>query len=125
MEILIDTNFILSCVKQKIDLFNQLKDILPLDEPVIPRVVIDEIEMLSKRKDMNLVERGAAEIALQLIERNNIKILKSYGKADDFIVNYVLKNSVYLATLDRGIKKIVKGKTRLLIIRNRKRVMIA
>lgn len=125
MEVIIDTNFILSCLKQKIDLFSELDRIFSICQIVIPKKVLDELETLKNRKELTIKERQAADIALQIIEksREKIKILDLKGNVDKSIINYSLSNhDVVTATLDRGIKKHVKGKAKMLTIRNKKRL---
>ena len=43
MQVVIDTNFILTCVGKKIDLFGQLQELLPEAEVISLSVVIDEL----------------------------------------------------------------------------------
>ena len=120
--IILDTNFILTCVKQKIDLFSQIREIFPEEEAVIPDVVIRELEMLAKRQELTFAERNAADLSLQLIKKENAKITKSEGKADNFIVRYALKNKVIVASLDRGIRARLRDKAEFLTIRQGKRI---
>lgn len=127
MEIIIDTNFLLSCVKQKIDLFSEINRIMHFPQIVIPMRVIEELETLKNRRELSIKERQSADIALQIIDKNrkNIKILDLGGNADKSIVKYVLENKdVAMASLDNGMKKHVKGKAKILTIRNKKRLVL-
>src|SRR3989339_603349 len=100
-EIILDTSFILTCIKQKIDFFEELigfKIIIPLE-------VIKEIEGLS-------ISNSSAEIALALLNKAN------YQK-----INFAKKNPlIIIATLDKEIKKSVKNEK--MVIRGRKKLEV-
>lgn len=109
-QILLDTNFIISCVKQKIDFLDYLdREGYSI---MIPEQVINELEKLKQ------------EPALRLLEKNKFKRITLKGKiVDNSIINYAKENpETIIATLDRGIK--TKIKNRKMIIRNKKRLEI-
>ena len=114
-QIILDTSFILTCIKNKIDFFEQLK--LEGIEILIPEQVVKELEGISNSK----IE---AKFALKLIKLNKPKIIKIHGKnTDNAIVNYSKKNpNIIVATLDSEIKKKIKNYK--LIIRNKKKLEI-
>ena len=114
-EIILDTSFILTCIRNKIDFFEQLK--LDGIRILIPKQVIKEIEGISH-------SRIEAKLALKLIKINKPKIIGLPGKkTDNAIINYSKKNpNVIVATLDREIKSKVKSPK--LIIRNKKKLEI-
>jgi len=123
MEVILDTNFLITCIRQKIDIFSELDRILYNYEIVLPKQAVDELETLKFRKELSIKERDAASLALQIIKKRNIKILDLKGTADRAIVDYTLKNSdVIMASLDRGMKKHVKGKAKMLTIRGKNRL---
>jgi len=106
MEILLDTSFIISCVRQKIDfitvvneLFDQKIDFL------LPREVLSEIKTISVRSGEKRVDKQAARVALDLIDISEFKLIKLNDKVvDRGITNYLLNNpKIMLATLDRGL----------------------
>jgi len=128
MEIILDTNFLLVCAKQKIDLFYELDRILPSYKIVIPRRVLEELETLKSRKELTIKERDSASLALQILEKRKekIKLLDLTGNVDKSIVNYTLNNEdVVMASLDGGMRKHVKGKAKILTIRNKKTLSLA
>jgi len=126
MEIIIDTNFLLTCMKQKIDLFLELDRLFGVYEAVVPKQVIRELEILESRQELNIKEREAASLGLQILRKKNVKILELEGKADKAIVNYALENKdVVMASLDGGMRKHVKNKAKMLTIRNKKRIVVA
>jgi len=109
-QILLDTNFIISCIKNKIDFFDYIET--EGYNIVVPEQVINELEGLKK------------ESALRLLEKNKFKTISLMGKiVDNSIINYANKNpSIIIATLDKELQK--KIKNRKMIIRNRKKLEI-
>ena len=107
---LLDTNFILTCIKQKIDFFEEL-EFMGL-KILIPEEVIDELKKLKQSS------------ALKLLEKNNFSKINLAGKnVDNSIINYSKKNpEIFVATLDRELQK--KLKNRKIIIRGKKKLEI-
>ena len=107
---ILDTSFILTCVKQKIDFFYWLK--MDGIKAIIPEQVLRELGGLG------------AKLALKIINMNNFELLKIAGRdADAAIINFAKKNpQVIVATLDQGLKK--KIRNRKLIIRQKKKLEI-
>jgi rRNA-processing protein FCF1 len=114
-EVLLDTNFILTCVRQKIDFFEDI--FLMGINIIIPEQVVKEIEKFEKKK-------SEAKIALVLIKDDDVEYVNlGKGKVDDLIIEYARKNpEVIIATLDKGIHRKIKNKK--MIIRNRKKLEI-
>lgn len=130
MQAILDTNFLLTCVRQKIDVFPQIKDLLPGARVIIPEAVIVELNRLGSSKDLKMSEREAAELSLQIIEQENTLILDLGDKADDCIVKFAKENEkVVVASLDRGIKARIKKLkvkgVKFLTIRAKKRLAFA
>ncbi len=113
--ILLDTSFILTCIKNKIDFFEHLK--LDGFAILIPKQVMKELEGISK-------EKSEAKLALKLIEKNKPKIVESQGRnTDNAIINYAKKNpEIIVATLDKEIQSKIRNKK--LIIKKNKRMEI-
>jgi len=107
---LLDTNFILTCIKQKIDFFEELR--FMGFEIIIPDRVIDELKKLKQT------------LALKLLEKNNFKKIILIGKdVDNSIINYAKKNpEILVATLDKELSN--KLKNRKIIIRGKKKLEI-
>ena len=119
MKILIDTSFLLTSIKEGIDIF----DIEKYGQPVLPREVIDELNNLREKGKPR--EKEKAKIALQIIEENksrfeNVKLGESY--VDKGILDYVEENNVSVATLDKDLKEEVGKKSKVLTIKAGKRV---
>ena len=109
--VLLDTNFILSCIRKKIDFFEEIR---PMGLVIIiPKQIIEEIKGLSKSKQ-------EAGIALKLLEKNEFKKINLHGKnVDNGIIKIAKENENYIiATLDREIKNKIKNQK--LVIRGKK-----
>jgi rRNA-processing protein FCF1 len=123
---LLDTSFILSCIRHKIDFFNDLES--EGIKVLIPAEIIEEIKRIPNSRKKKRHKR-AAIIALRYILNNNFeKIALNSEKKPGFIVDkgiieYAEKNpEVIVATLDREIKTTVP--TQKLIITRKKRLEI-
>ncbi|MFZ5955503.1 MAG: hypothetical protein ACOYT4_03685 [Nanoarchaeota archaeon] len=114
MKILLDTNFILTCIKQKIDFDRIANEIV--DEEIkwiLPEEVQNELEKLSKRKGMRTIDKESAKLSLEFLKSLNPELIKLNNKnVDDGIVNYInsQKNKIILATLDKELKKRINSK---------------
>ena len=113
MKILLDTNFILTSVKQKVD-FPSLADEL-FDEKVewiVPVEVVGELETLSSRRGEKIKDKLSAQVSIEFVKILRAKKIKLGGvNVDDGIVDYLKKHEgVVLATLDKELKKRVGGK---------------
>jgi rRNA-processing protein FCF1 len=126
MKILIDTNFVLTCVKQKIDFSNLAEELF--DEKIewlVPQDVLNELGVLKDRKGMKVADRTAAKTSFEILEKIGAKVVELGGKnpnVDIKIVNYILDKEIILATLDRNLKGRVKNQ--ILTIRGKKMIEI-
>ena len=126
MKILIDTNFVLTCVKQKIDFSNLAEELF--DEKIewlVPQDVLNELGVLKDRKGMKVADRTAAKTSFEILEKIGAKVVELEGKnpnVDIKIVNYILGKKIILATLDRNLKGRVNN--RILTIRGKKMLEI-
>jgi len=120
--IILDTNFILTCIKQEIRLFEQLRDSYPEEKIIVPGIVIEEINHLAKNMKLKMSERESADLSLQIIGKESILIFDlPEEKADDAIVNYAAKNpGTIVASLDKEMMKRLKKKAKFLTIRKKK-----
>jgi len=112
-QVLLDTNFILTCVKQKIDFFEDIKFMGM--EILIPQQVIGEIQKLND---------PYSEISLSLLDKSEFKKIDiGKGHVDKNIVKFVAKNKgIIVATLDRELKDKIQGHK--LVIRGKKRLEV-
>lgn len=113
MKILLDTNFILTCVKQKI-YFDSLADELfdGVIEWIVPQQVLNELGNLKDREGMKNVDRDAAALSFDILQslKPEIVELNKNPNVDIAIVNYIEGKDIVLATLDRDLKNRVKNK---------------
>ncbi len=106
MEVILDTNFIISCIKNKIDFFSHLEE--SGFKVLVPREVIEEMKDI--RLDVKHDERTAIDIALALLNEKKIKKIKlGQGKVDDRLIEHG-KKGMYIATLDSYIRRSVPNK---------------
>ncbi len=121
---ILDTNFILTCVKQKIDFFEWFN--LNGIEILIPLEVINEIKKIIKSKDKKLYSKDSAELSLNILEKNKelfkkIKINEKY--VDKGLIKFTKNNkNILLATLDRELKNKISNKN--IVIRGKKKLEI-
>ena len=109
-KVILDTSFILTCIKQKIDFFDYLE--MQGFRILIPKEVIGEIEGLKE------------ELALKLLKAHKFKKISLDSKnVDKGIIDFAKKDSeVIIGTLDSEIKK--KASNQKLVIREKKRLEI-
>jgi rRNA-processing protein FCF1 len=115
MKIVLDTNFLISCLKFKIDFLKELQG----DELFIVDKTRGELEKLIKGGKAQ--DKQRAKLSLMILKKKKIKIIKSKEKetVDDTLAR--LKNYI-IATQDKELKKRIKGKK--LIIRAKKKLEI-
>jgi rRNA-processing protein FCF1 len=108
MKILLDTNFLVTSVKFKIDIFLELKG----NELFVTEPVLDELAT-------------AAKMSLEMIKEKNLKVLESKEKeADMSLLDYGKKGYV-VATQDKKLReKLRKAGTRIIYIRQKKYVFL-
>jgi len=111
-EVVLDTNFIITCIKQKIDFFEDLEYMG--FRIIIPRQVIDELDKLNRALELKILEKY----------REHYKVVRfKKGYVDKGMIEYSKKNpKAVIATLDRDLKdKIINRK---MVIREKKKLEI-
>ncbi len=105
--VILDTNFILSCIRKKIDFSEKIKFMGM--KIIIPVQVIGELKKHSETKNLKL--RDESKLALSILTINNFDEVDLQSKnVDNGIINLAKKNPEYaIATLDRGIKNRIKN----------------
>lgn len=125
MEILLDTNFILTCVLQKID-FVELSEEMFNEKLnwILPKQVINELKKIEKDLKQKRKFREGAKLSLEILETMNLKIvdLNKNPNIDIAIKDYISDKPIVLATNDKGLKKRVKN--RILSIRGTKSLIL-
>ncbi|MBT6690356.1 hypothetical protein HN903_02870 [archaeon] len=126
MQILLDTNFVITTTKQKINIQEKINK--ATSEPIewiIPQDVLNELGNIKDRKETSPKDRAAAELTFQIIQDLKPTVVELKGKnpnVDIKIVNYILDKPIILATLDKNLKSRVKNK--ILTIRGKKNLEI-
>lgn len=113
--VLLDTNFILSCVRKKIDFFGELFSLG--FSTLIPKQVIEEIKGLSNSKP-------EAKVALKILEKSEFKKVTLHGdNVDNGIVRIAHENPSWtIATLDKEIQNKIRNQK--VTIRGTKKIEI-
>lgn len=109
MEAILDTNFIISCLRRKIDFIGRLGE--EGFSVKIPREVMQELKDLKKKSGVSRDSRLIIDMALKMIGEN--KEIKSVGFGEGSVDEGLIKmgkKGVYIATLDAAIKRIVPNK---------------
>ena len=126
MKIILDTNFLIYCAKNKLDYVEEISNLLNEDfELVVPMQVVEELKKLKgdKLKKVSGKDKDSCDLALQLLGVNKVKKVKVKGKGvDEGIINLAKgdkKNIV--CTLDRGMRQILG---RVILINRRKKLML-
>jgi len=103
MEVLLDTNFVVSCVLKRIDFVEELENLG--FKPRIPLSVMQEMKDLKKESKTSHAERRAIDIAFALLAERKIKKTRIGGRYVDEGLIQKGKAGAYVATLDRAIKR--------------------
>ena len=114
MKILIDTNFAITCAKNKIDFPSLANDII--DQKIkwlVPQDVLNELGNIKDKKGTKEKDKQAAELSFQILQNLNPEIINLPGKnpnVDIKIVNYIIDKDIILATMDKNLKSRVNNK---------------
>ena len=74
MEAILDSSFIISCIRRKIDFITELQG--EGFKIKLPKAVMQELKDLKKESKTSRKDRESIDIAFQLLERNKNKIKK-------------------------------------------------
>lgn len=126
MKVILDTNFLIYCAKEKLDYTEELKKLLNENyELVVPEQVIKELKSLKgdRLKKVSGKDKFATDLALQLLDVNKIKKIKPVGKdVDQAIINLAKENSKNIVcTLDREMRHTLG---RVILINRGKKLML-
>jgi len=120
--VVFDTNFLVDLARFKID-FDEIEEVV--EEPYeffTFSGVVEELERLAEKKSTHA---RYAKIALALLKRNNIHILKSrQRRTDDILLGFGDKNTI-IATNDRVLRKKLKmANVQTICLRAKKHLVI-
>ncbi|MBW2974400.1 twitching motility protein PilT [Candidatus Woesearchaeota archaeon] len=123
-KIILDTNFLLIPIQFRLDIFSEIDRLCLFRYKLyIVDKTIDELKgIMEKQKGKH---KEAAKIALQLIKKKNIGIIKTKeGMVDDLILDLLQKGSI-LATEDRLLReKALKKGIRVIMLRSGKYLIL-
>ncbi|GEM_PF-991626 len=120
MKLLLDTNFLIDCIRFRIDFFHalsELEDLEGLIEVYVPLFCIKETEKLVKSKKV-----GEARLVLEMLKDPRIKILgaEKIGSVDTCLLGYA-REGYSVATNDKKLlNRLRKEKIRSIRIRDRR-----
>ena len=114
MKIVIDTNFAITCAKNKIDFPSVASEIIDQKiEWLVPQDVLNELGNIKDREGIKVADKNAAELSFEIIKELKPEILDLPGKnpnVDIKIVNYIIDKDIVLATMDKDLKSRVNNK---------------
>jgi rRNA-processing protein FCF1 len=118
-KVVLDTNFILYCIANKVDFYEEL--LMKGHSVLIPKEVVEEIRRL-RDSSKALRFREQAELALKLIASQDYEEISAPGKyVDKGLKKYCEDHPLaVLATMDKELKKAVKN--RKMVLRGRKKL---
>ena len=108
MEVLLDSSFIVSCIRRKIDFISELEE--NGFKIKIPLGVLQELKDLKKKDKTSRDDRIAIGLAFKLLDDKRVKKTRVGGRmVDEGLIQKGQKGS-YIATLDNEIKRVVPNK---------------
>ncbi len=106
MEVLLDSNFIISCIKRKIDFVSQLEE--KGFKVKVPKEVLQELKDL--RLKVTHDERTAIDVAFELVNARKVKkTTLGSGTIDRKLIDKG-KQGIYIGSLDNEIKRSVPNR---------------
>ena len=129
MKIILDTNFLLIPGTLNIDVFSQIKEAVPKAKLYVVDETITELEKITQDKKQKTKHRDAAKLALQFINKFNIRILSSkttsFKNVDELILKIAKKEGFAVATQDQGLKRELReNNVQILILRQKKHIKL-
>lgn len=102
MEVILDANFIISCIRRKIDFVEELE--LLGFKILIPREVLQELKDV--RLKVGRDDKTAIDVALEVISKSKAvkKVGFGSGKVDEELIKYG-KKGIYIASLDSYVRR--------------------
>ena len=106
MDVFLDSSFVISCVKRKIDFLSELR--LLGFNPVLPIETYQELKDL--KLNLSRENRNAVVLALKLFESEKIKKIKLGSRSADEGLIILGRKGHYIASLDSAVKRSVKNR---------------
>ena len=124
MDVLLDTNFLLLPHTHKIDIFSDIKILVPQKHRLFTlSCVVDELEGIGAGAGGDAT---AAKVAQALIGDRGVEVVEAAGVCDDALVEYATSNEgTIVATNDRELKKRLKDAgVKTICLRGKNRLML-
>jgi len=118
MKAILDSSFIISCARNKIDFVSQLRE--QGFEIVVPNEVVSEMKSLMNKKTISRKNRDIVKLALDILDSSGVKYESFGGDVVDEMLVKLGKKGYAIGTLDRAIKKRISR--RIVILTSKKRV---
>ena len=143
MKIILDTNFLIYCAKEKIDYVEKLNNMFHEHfDLVVPKQVIEELHTVMNKKKRKIPflkrksrfkkttgrDKEAASLALQILEKyiseNQIKEILAEGKTvDETLINLAHENKKNIVcTLDKEMRSILE---RVILMNKNKQLILS
>ncbi|ODS37511.1 MAG: hypothetical protein A7315_04035 [Candidatus Altiarchaeales archaeon WOR_SM1_79] len=109
--LIFDTNFLMIPYKENIEIFQEIKRLVPEKYEIFTFTgVVNELKKIEEGKGSKGKDKIASRIALQLIEKKNIKVMESHGRVDKFIIDFAQRNkkNVIICTNDKKLREKLK-----------------
>jgi len=127
-KIILDTNFLIYCAKQKIDYANEISNLINEgQELVIPSQVLEELEKIEKSAK-KYSDKAAAKLAISLLKFNKVKVLQNEKNnlrktyADKAILAIAKENAV--ATTDKALARKLRKSSQIISIEGMRKLVI-
>ncbi len=106
MEAILDSNFVISCVRNGIDFITELEGMG--FKIILPREVMQEMKDL--KNNVKHDDRVAIDLAFSLFETKKVKKMTLGHSQVDLGLIHKGKKGAYIATLDAAIKRSVSNR---------------
>lgn len=118
MKIILDTNFLIYCAKQKIDYAEDIRILVQgkYELVTLDQVILELKDLMENSKKYS--DRVAAGLALKLLKVNKVKIMKGEAKDADKSIIKTSKGNI-VATLDLVLARRI---TKTIIIKAKKKL---
>lgn len=106
-KIILDTSSIVFAFSNRLDIFALVGERLDC-KAVVSTGIISELKKLSLRRNK---EGQSAKLALQIIKKHSVEVLKNDQKVDEFLVTAGTEMGMTVCTNDLGLKRRLRSKS--------------
>lgn len=119
MKVLLDTNALLIPFQFQLDIYSEIKNLIPRVGIITLSLCVDELRKKKLRAWKSVIDLGLQK-GLKIIET----LLKA-GNVDSQILSYAVKHKCLVFTQDRVLrKKLLNASLRVIIMRQKKRLEV-